>query len=1698
MKVESLTYDIKTKKWSAPLPTALDSDRTLLFVVGPVDLVDDPQSLAELVRAFPRSHVIGCGADGTVVGKGVRDDVVSITITQFEKTTMSVAQYGPTPEAFTAGQIIAKKLSKPSLRAILVLADGLEVNGAELVRGLNSSLDQSVAVIGGLAGDGTRYKRTWVLSGSSIKSGLAVGVGLYGDHVVVGHSTRAGWSKIGTELPVTKSDGAVIYEIDGRPAAKVYEEIVALAAKKSGAKSSLAIPLAVRASARHDKSLIRSVLSVDPEKQSLRLATDVPPGYLVQGVAGTGAELVSAAREAGAATKDSAAPVGATSLVLAVSHVGRRVQLESNASDEIAAAVDALPAGPKAHVAGFYGYGEIAPVGEGHADFHNQSLTMAVVMESPTPIARKATRGLAAGAARAQAPATAAGPAAHLRSRHQTVDDLFKELEIEGGKRGGRGGIPGVVGGATASAAGANVPPPVPPPRRLTPAPPPPGGSAESVESKIASSRPAEMRGGIDSGPRSRQKTPYVVDVPRDVMTQTTPGLGGAAVATAPAQAPATSNRGTVDVRSFSYDARASRWSTALPELDSEKTLVLAFGVPILGATAAPLDELVRMYPRSHVLGCASSRVIRAGSVADSGLVVTVARFSKTTLETAWSDLTAGALAAGDAIGRQLARPDLRAILVFADGSADGDALTRGLQATLPAHVTVAGGLAADDSGRRWVMSGANVRPGIAVAVGLYGNHLVLGHSSRCGFDAFGPERRITRSTGRTLFELDGRPALAVYSEYLGPRAAALRPGAIDLPFPLGLRVGKGPETVVRMPLSFDAASQSMTFAGELPKDSVVRLLRANHEHLLAEGSAAATAAGKPLSALPSDALVLAVSSIGRARALGSRAEEEGEGVVLSLPRHTRPHVVGFYSMAELATPGPGKAEIQNESIALTVLSEAAEVVTVKDAPSERRTIPAPPTHPAETPSPPAVLPTSSRVPKKRMEITRPVLSGVAATTGASAAARVTMAKAGDITVVSIAGRLSESFKGDTVGRELSGTVVFDLGGVERITSFGVREWLQMLATLQDRAKKVYFAQCSEAVVNQLSMIRKFAGNAQVVSFFAPYLCDSCGEQFERLFDCELDAEPLRLNEMPDSVCQRCSGRGRFDDDADTYLAFTPNHLGQPVPAEVRSALEEMAAAAPAPSPDLVDKSIEGETTRVRVQSKAGGAIRWGRILDGIEGALVIDLGGVAVLDDAGVASFEQALNALGDEVASVHIERSPQAVVDRFALNGVPRRVSIASTVLTGFCTSCNVQRPALLVTDQHAVAIATGREPTLHCKRCNGTLSLVGAETALSVLARHRKRNSQAPRTSTPPPAMARSGAPPSIPTLTARPSLMPVIPAPGAVPPFGPSFGPGALPQAAPAESSARPLVIAGALSLVILLAAGGFFVYARQRTPPTEVPPATPTAPASGWAQAVDLPPPWVERLFSEENGMFLVVGRSERAANADAALTQARNDAIARITRQLQADLGPPIQDFVAARAKDEEVRKRPAQVAERYLKQIGTFAQPERTETVVRQREGGVEAVARYRLPKSAYTQALALYRGTSYFQGVTVARIFPSFDAPPDAELVVLNVLRGRVGDLAGLKAGDYVVSAGNKPLSSVEAFAKLESDFAPLAPGNALELVVESGGNRHPTKLRKPYPYVGPAPVNPTPAPQPAPKDTRPKENKDGLGIIPPPRPF
>ncbi len=140
----------------------------------------------------------------------------------------------------------------------------------------------------------------------------------------------------------------------------------------------------------------------------------------------------------------------------------------------------------------------------------------------------------------------------------------------------------------------------------------------------------------------------------------------------------------------------------------------------------------------------------------------------------------------------------------------------------------------------------------------------------------------------------------------------------------------------------------------------------------------------------------------------------------------------------------------------------------------------------------------------------------------------------GETTRVLLTGSVDEEADFKDLIRQLarSRTIRLDVGGVRRINSCGVREWINFIHAIPP-ASAVEIENCTPVVVSQLNMINNFVGAAKILSVHAPYVCLSCGREAAVLVDVSGGRSAL--------APVRCSGCGEpmeFDDIEDTYFAF--------------------------------------------------------------------------------------------------------------------------------------------------------------------------------------------------------------------------------------------------------------------------------------------------------------------------------------------------------------------------------------------------------------------------------------------------------------------------------------------------------------------------------------------------------------------------------
>jgi hypothetical protein len=379
-------------------------------------------------------------------------------------------------------------------------------------------------------------------------------------------------------------------------------------------------------------------------------------------------------------------------------------------------------------------------------------------------------------------------------------------------------------------------------------------------------------------------------------------------------------------IQKIVWDHR-SGWTA--PAAADDVSLVLYFGTRDALACGTRYDELRKLFPRAHIMGCSTGGQIDNNDINDDEIVAAAVSFGATRLKVCRQDIGDPQRSRdyGEALGRALQADDLAGVFVLSDGlNVNGSELVAGISDVIGAKIPLTGGLAGDGANFKETLVGADCapRPRTIAGLGFYGPAIRVGHGSAGGWDLFGPRRKVTRSAGNVLFELDGEPALDLYERYLGPEESKALPGSALL-FPIQVYDVEQPDSaVVRTVLAIDREARSMTFAGDIPQGWTAQLMRGNLDRLAAGAADAARQARNGLKAKNDDQrFSILVSCIGRRLLMGQRTSEEVEAAGAELGLGTLR--LGFYSYGEISPHAmSGRCELHNQTMTVTTLAEVA------------------------------------------------------------------------------------------------------------------------------------------------------------------------------------------------------------------------------------------------------------------------------------------------------------------------------------------------------------------------------------------------------------------------------------------------------------------------------------------------------------------------------------------------------------------------------------------------------------------------------------------------------------------------------------------------------------------------------------------------------------------------------------------------------
>lgn len=320
--------------------------------------------LENLTHLLPKAVIIGSTTDGEIMAGEVSTGQTVLSFTSFEATTLEVALVEHKEDGFCSGKHIGEKLMGKETKLIIAFADGLHTNGDAFLSGLNS-VDNTIMVAGGLAGDNATFTNTFVFDKKRIIAKGAVAVALNSSVLSVNNAYNFNWRRIGKALTITKVTGNRVYTIDDRTAVDTYIHYLGQEMFEGLPAVGIEFPLIT---VRNGIKVARAVL-VKHEDGSLSFAGNFEKGDKVQFGYGDPKEIMEQSKEMQSWLEEH--PPECT---FVYSCMARRHFMP----DIIEA--ETLPLNDIAPVSGFFTYGEFFTSDK--KELLNQSMTLVTLSET--------------------------------------------------------------------------------------------------------------------------------------------------------------------------------------------------------------------------------------------------------------------------------------------------------------------------------------------------------------------------------------------------------------------------------------------------------------------------------------------------------------------------------------------------------------------------------------------------------------------------------------------------------------------------------------------------------------------------------------------------------------------------------------------------------------------------------------------------------------------------------------------------------------------------------------------------------------------------------------------------------------------------------------------------------------------------------------------------------------------------------------------------------------------------------------------------------------------------------------------------------------------------------------------------------------------------------------------------------------------
>ena len=328
----------------------------------------------------------------------------------------------------------------------------------------------------------------------------------------------------------------------------------------------------------------------------------------------------------------------------------------------------------------------------------------------------------------------------------------------------------------------------------------------------------------------------------------------------------------------------------------------------------------------------------------------------------------------------------------------------------------------------------------------------------------------------------------------------------------------------------------------------------------------------------------------------------------------------------------------------------------------------------------------------------------------------------GVIVCLRFSGTIDESFEGKKLAATVKAqTLILDLADVKKISSFGIREWVDFVNAVGKLTDQIILLECAPKVVDQLNMVANFAGTGKVFSFYAPYRCDYCDTDSRVLLQVDRDWDAIKGMKMPERPCPSCGEAQYFDEDPTTFFSYIVGQDRFEIEPDIAGFLSSKLnyTVSDAARKLRVDKIIEGRSTYLRLAGDLDGSFPREKLAEGLEGTVIIEVAGVGKIEPAGAAEWRGFLQMVTPACDAIYLLGVPPGFLEKLTRpEDMGPKAQVVTFAIPYTCNTCATTTAQQVDVEQHYDVLKFATPPEMRCPDCKSAMVCAASEGLLTHL--------------------------------------------------------------------------------------------------------------------------------------------------------------------------------------------------------------------------------------------------------------------------------------------------------------------------------------------------------------------------------------------